>query len=293
MAGSTLSYAVVTPVRNEAENLVRLAAALKAQTVAPVEWVLVDNGSTDDTPATARTLAAATDSIRVVNAGSDGDTARGGPIVRAFETGLTALTAATEIVVKLDADVSVEPDHFERLLEAFADDPVLGLASGAAWELEDGEWRQRFNTGSSVWGAARAYRRACLEDVRPLEEQMGWDGIDELKAQAHGWTTRTLQELPFRHHRAEGARDGSRWRAWAARGSASHYMGYRAWYLVARALHHARSERAALGLIWGFLVAALTRRPVCADAEIRTRLRREQTFRNARARRREAVGAGR
>ena len=196
-------------------------------------------------------------------------------------------------MVKLDADVSFEADHFERLLAAFADDPRLGIASGAAWELEDGEWRQRFNTGSSVWGAARAYRRACLDDVRPLEAQMGWDGIDELKAHAHGWTTRTLQELPFRHHRAEGERDGSRWRAWAARGRASHYMGYRAWYLVARAFHHARAERAALGLIWGYAAAVVTRRPVCADAELRVRLRSEQTLRNARARRREAVGAGR
>jgi hypothetical protein len=122
---------------------------------------------------------------------------------------------------------------------------------------------------------------------------MGWDGIDELKAQLRGWTTRTIPELPFKHHRPEGARDGSRWRAWSARGRAAHYMGYRAWYLVARALHHARSEWGALGMIWGYLAEAAARRPVCADAEVRSRLRSEQSLRNLRTRRREAVGAGR
>lgn len=290
---ATLRYAVVTPVRNEAGNLERLAASLAVQTVLPARWVIVDTGSTDGTAGVATSLAETCAWIEVVSSGAPGETARGGPIVRAFEAGVAALAETVDVVVKVDADVSFEHDHFERLLGAFAADPGLGIASGAAWELEDGEWRQRFNTGSSVWGAARAYRRACLDAVLPLEEQMGWDGIDELKAHAHGWTTRTLQDLPFRHHRAEGARDGSRWRAWTARGRASHYMGYRAWYLVARALHHARSEWGALGMIWGYLAEAAARRPVCADAEVRSRLRSEQSLRNLRTRRREAVGAGR
>ena len=286
-------YAVVTPVRNETANLERLAQCLAAQTVVPAQWVVVDTGSTDGTLATARALAAAQPSLTVIPAPEAGGTSRGGPIVRAFERGVAALERPVEIVVKLDADVSMDRDHFERLLAAFGADPALGIASGSAYELEDGEWRPRFNTGTSVWGAARAYRRECLEAVRPLEERMGWDGIDELKAQLAGWTTLTLRELPFKHHRAEGVRDGSRWKAWAARGDASHYMGYRAWYLVARAVHHARSEPAALGMIWGYLAASARRQPVCADAEVRSRLRSEQSIRSLRARRREALGTGR
>jgi glycosyltransferase involved in cell wall biosynthesis len=293
MEAAVQRYAVVTPVRNEVMNLKRLARCLAAQTIVPAQWVVVDTGSTDGTLPTARSLAAAQPWVAAVEAPEAGGATRGGPIVRAFERGVATLDADVEIVVKLDADVSVDADYFERLLAAFGEDPTLGIASGTAYELERGEWRPRFNTGTSVWGAARAYRRECLAAVSPLEERMGWDGIDELKAQLRGWTTRTDPELPFRHHRAEGARDGSRWRAWSARGRASHYMGYRPWYLVARALHHTRSEAAALGMIWGYLAAAVTRRPVCADAEVRTRLRSDQRLRNLRARRREALGAGR
>lgn len=291
MAEPPLAYAVITPVLNEADNLRRLATCLAAQSIRPSRWVLVDTGSTDGTLELAEQLAREQEWISLVVQSGTGSTERGGPIVRAFETGLTHLGSAPDIVVKLDADISMGSQYFERLLGAFIEQPTLGIASGAAQELEDGEWRPRYNTGASVWGAARAYRTACLEDVRPLEEHMGWDGIDELKARVHGWTTATLADLPFRHHRPEGARDGSAWKAWAARGRASHYMGYRSWYLVARTLHHARSDRAAVGMIWGYADALVRRLPVCADAEVRGRLRQEQSLRHLRARRREAVGA--
>ena len=90
---------------------------------------------------------------------------RGAPIVRALHAGLDSLDLEPDVVVNVDADVTMEPDYFERLLDAFARDPSLGIASGSAWELNDGVWRQRFVTGGTVWGATRAYRWGCLQDV--------------------------------------------------------------------------------------------------------------------------------
>ena len=293
MPAPNMRYAVVTPARNEAWNLARLAGSLAEQTVPPARWIVVDTGSTDKTEEVVRSLMREYDFTRLVVARDDEPSKRGAPIVRGFHHGLASLETTADVVVKVDADVSFEPDHFERLLAAFAADEALGIASGNAQELERGAWRARHNTGSSVWGAARAYRRACLDDVLPLEESMGWDGIDELKAQLRGWQTRTLVDLPFRHHRAEGARDGRRWKAWTARGRASHYMGYRSWYLLLRTVHHARTEPAALAMIWGYAAAAVRRRPVCPDPIVRAQLRREQSIRNLRARRRDALGASR
>jgi asparagine synthase (glutamine-hydrolysing) len=284
-------YAVVTPVRDDAENLERLATSLQAQTIAPSEWVIVDNGSADNTLDVARGLAARHDWVKVVEAPEGERSVRGGPITRAFHKGLDALGERPSVVVKVDADISFEPDHFERLLAAFAADERLGIASGTCHELEAGVWRPRFNTGGSVWGAARAYRRDCLERVLPLEESMGWDGIDELKARLAGWETRTFAELTFRHHRGEGERDGRRWKAWTARGRAAHFMGYRSWYLTLRALHHSRSEPAALAMVWGYGAAALSGQKVCADPAVREELRRTQNVRSLTTRRREAVGA--
>jgi glycosyltransferase involved in cell wall biosynthesis len=284
-----LSYAVVTPVRDEVENLGRLAAALTAQRLRPRAWVIVDTGSTDETPSAAAGLAAAP-WITTFSLEGEASLERGGPIVRAFEAGLESLGDCPDVIVKLDADLSFEPGYFEGLLSRFAENPRLGMASGTCYELEREEWRQRHVTGTTVWGAARAYRRECLEDVLPLEQRMGWDGVDEFRANARGWTTKVFDDLPFRHHRREGLRDGSARRARFAQGQAARYLGYRFWYLVLRALWNARREPAAIAMIQGYVVAALRRGPRLVDAEARSYLRRQQSLRTLPLRAAEAIG---
>src|SRR5256712_11037448 len=97
------------------------------------------------------------------------------------------------------------------------------------------------------------WRRACVGQVLPLEERLGWDGVDELKAATLGWRTRSLRKPVFYHHRAFAARErGARWRAWAATGETAHYLGSRTSYVFLRTFHHARRERAALGLFLGY-----------------------------------------
>jgi glycosyltransferase involved in cell wall biosynthesis len=285
-----VTYAVLTPVRDEAEELPRLAESLGRQTVPPALWLLIENGSSDDTLEVARRLEAEHGWIRVLVAPAGPPKQRGAPVVRALHAGLEVLERY-DVVAKVDADVSLPAHYFERLLAAFAADPALGLASGECWEPGGrGErgWRHRPVTDTHVWGAARGYRWECLQDVLPLDERMGWDGIDQLRALTRGWTVARIPDLAFRHHRQEGARDASRRRVWAAQGSAAHYMGYRGSYVLLRTLHRARRERAAAAILVAYLAAALRREPRCPDVEVRRLLRRRQRARHLLRRAREA-----
>ena len=287
----SLTYAVVTPARNEADALPRLADALARQTRLPSRWVIVENGSSDGTVAVAESIVARHAWAQLLRLPLAGPRERGAPIVRALELGFASFVDEPDVVANVDADVTFDPDYFERLLSEFERHRALGIASGSAWELtEGGVWRQRFVTGGTVWGATRAYRWACLQQVRPLEPRHGWDGIDQLKARAHGWETRTLTDLRFDHHRAEGSVDGSRWAHWYLNGQTAHYMGYRTWYLMARATHNLRRDPAAVGLVCGFVAAALRRAPRLGDARARSVLRDDQSLRNLLQRRREALG---
>jgi hypothetical protein len=195
--------------------------------------------------------------------------------VIAFNAGIEALEGPADLVLKLDADVSVEPDYFERLLETFAAEPKLGIAGGVCLELEDGRWMPQHVTAGHVRGAVRAYRWECFQAVTPLVERLGWDGIDEVKARTLGWETRSLPGLEFRHHRRLGSRDGRR-RAWAGQGEAAFYMGYRPSYLLLRTLLHMRRDRAAAFMTFGFARSWLRREPRHADADVVRRLRAEQ-----------------
>jgi glycosyltransferase involved in cell wall biosynthesis len=290
-----LTYALITPARDEAANLRRLADSLLAQTHEPVAWIVVDDGSSDDTAVVVRRLAADQPWIKLME--SPGVRTHSGALTKgrgagrdivAFNAGVATLESSPDIVLKLDADVSFEPDFFARLIAEFEADPSLGIASGECYELEAGVWRLQPVTGSHARGATRAYRWACFDQVQPLEERLGWDAIDELKANELGWRTASIANLPFWHHRPLGQRDGRVVMKWARMGEAAHYLGYRFSYLLLRALHRSRREPAAVGMVWGYCAAALRGEPRYSDAAVRNRLRERQRLRHLSLRAREA-----
>jgi hypothetical protein len=257
----------------------------------PTSWIIVDNGSDDETIAVAEGLARSHPWVRVISVPGETRPVPGAPIVRAFHAGLVELQPCPEIVVKLDADTSMDDQHFEHLSAAFVHDSSLGIASGTCLELdEDGIWRGIPVTGGHVRGAVRAYRRECLVQVLPLEERVGWDGIDELKASVLGWKTLMFADLAFYHHRALGSRDAGRGARWRAQGNAAHFMGYRFGYLVLRSLHHARRDPHALSMISSYLAASLRREERYGDPAVLAYLRKRQSVRFLRDRAREALG---
>lgn len=294
-----LRYAAITPARNEAENLRRLGACLIRQELRPRLWVVVDDGSTDESVEVVKELAA--EHAWIVSIASPGVSARSGPLhdgrvrgrdVIAFNAGLEYTRAhlgSTDVVLKLDADISFEDRFFTRLLEEFVADEKLGITGATCYELEDGEWISQHVTGGTVRGATRAYRWACLPDVMPLEEQLGWDAIDEVKARLAGWSTRSIADLPFFHHRPVGSRDGAR-RSWESQGTAAYFIGYRPSYLVLRSLFQSRRDPRALAMILGYLREVRARAPQCSDTRVRDYLRDQQRLMRLTFRAREALG---
>ena len=276
-----LRYAVATPARNEEGNLPRLAAALAAQTQPPTEWIVVDDGSTDATPEILAELAKEHPWIKrlartetdatAINAGR-----RQARDLDGFRRGVGALTEPYDVVIKIDADVSVEPDFGAQLMAGFEAEPELALASGTCYEDEDGTWVRRTKADTTVWGATRAYRADVVDILMGLEPFMGWDGLDEIQVQLRGLTTKTFVDLPFKHHRPEGGRELTSLHQGEALGRASYYMGYRPTYLAMRALYRARREPAALAMLWGYAAAAARRDRRCPDAAVVRTLRERQ-----------------
>ena len=225
MAGALPTYAVVTPVRDEADHFARTAESIVSQTHRPQQWVVVDDGSTDGTREVAERYAAAHDWIDVISAEGAHERARGAPIVRAFQRGCDALREQPEVVVKLDGDLFLPPHYFEWVAETFARDPRAGIVGGVALIPEDGRWVPERGNVLNVNGVAKAYRVACLDEIGGLRPSMGWDGIDEYGARARGWHVRVLTELTLLHYRPRGSKQNplkARWEE--GRGNA--YMGY-------------------------------------------------------------------
>ena len=204
-----LTYAIVTPARNERENLKRLAGSIIGQDHRPTSWIIVDDGSDDGMDAVARELALSHDWIFVTGTGEAADDLatgrRRGRDLLAFRKGLSVLPAPVDVFVKVDADTSFDQEYFARLLEHFQVQPDLGIAGGSCYELVDGAWQRIKVSGSHPRGASRAYRWTLLDDVFALEPELGWDGVDEVMAELRGYRTAGILDLGFRHHRKVGS----------------------------------------------------------------------------------------
>lgn len=285
------SYVAITPARNEVDNLRRLADALQCQTVAPEEWIIVENGSTDGTLELARELQRRIPYVRVVQMSGEERYDRGRAYIRVVHAGVEVISGSPDVVVKLDADVGFAPDFFERILEAFAADPWLGVTSGSCWEHDGVEWRQRSIRGAHVWGPTRAYRWPECAFLFPLDESLGYAAVDETKAMLAGWRTGTQHDLRFDHHRPEGMAESSRGSAWRLEGEAAYYLGYRPSYLLARAGYRMLGDRHAAAIVGGYWHARANRETRLADHAVRDKLRESQRLRHVASRARISLRA--
>jgi glycosyltransferase involved in cell wall biosynthesis len=274
-------YAVVTPVKNEAEHLELTLRSVCAQTHRPAQWVIVDDGSTDGTLELARRWAAREPGISVVEAGGvSAERARGGRVVLAFERGRARLTAPHDIVVKLDGDIELPPGYFAGVAATFAADPAAGIVGGLVLvPRRGGGWALDRVGRHTVHGAVKAYRVSCLDSFGGLRASMGWDGIDEYGAKARGWKVIPLPELRVRHHAARGSKQHW-WRARLEEGRGAHYMGYLPAFVLVRAAYRMIVESPPLfggiALLAGWMLAALGRAPVVDDPAAVAALREEQ-----------------
>jgi poly-beta-1,6-N-acetyl-D-glucosamine synthase len=272
------AYAAITPVRDEARHFARTAEALIAQTHRPLQWIVVDDGSSDGTFDIASRYAAEHDWITVVRARASGRRERGAPIVRAFNQGLASLKTRPEFVVKLDGDLFFPSHYFAWVAAAFRVDPRAGVVGGVVFINQGGEWIYERMDRRTVHGAIKSYRYDCLDDIGGLHESMGWDGIDEYGARARGWSVHVLSELDVLHYKTRGS--AQPWlRARWEEGRGAHYMGYRVKAVALRAGYRMLVEHPpilgglalAVGFCWYSLIGAPQAEPIA-----RRQLRAEQ-----------------
>ena len=276
-AGS-VKYAVITPVRDEAEFIEKTLYSMVRQTVRPTEWVIVDDGSTDQTPEMVAGYAAGHPWLSLVRRADRGARQRGKGVVEAFYAGYETLTADYDFIVKLDGDLSFEPDYFESLLREFAASPRLGIAGGGVYERLDGHnWVLRA-ARDHVRGPTKVYRRACFEEIGGLVPALGWDGVDEWKARSLGWEVRSFLDLKVLHYRVTGSATGSL-KSRLEEGYGAYYMGYHPLFLIARGIQHMSSRpylTGGMAMIVGFFIAPIRRKERLQDTSVIRYVRRTQ-----------------
>lgn len=199
------SYVLVTPARNEAQFIESTIQSVLKQTVRPLKWVIVDDGSTDGTDLIVRKSIQDHPWIELVQMPARNRRHFSGK-VKAFNAGYERLKDMKFAVIgNLDGDVSFEDDYFQFLLAKFAEDPQLGVA-GTPFREGSFQYDYRFTSIEHVSGPCQLFKRQCFEDIGGYvpREIGGIDLVAVLTARMHGWQTRTFPEKPYVHQRQMG-----------------------------------------------------------------------------------------
>ena len=124
-------YVVITPVRNEESYLPLTIESVTRQSIFPLEWVIVNDGSTDRTGRIIDEYAHQFSWIRTVHRPDRGFRSNGGGVMEAFNAGYAALSCrAWDFIVKLDGDLEFETDYFKKCFQRFEKEPQLGVGGG-------------------------------------------------------------------------------------------------------------------------------------------------------------------
>jgi poly-beta-1,6-N-acetyl-D-glucosamine synthase len=204
---TSLSYVLITPSRNEARFIEETLKSVVAQTILPLKWVIVNDGSTDATGEIVGKYAAQHSWIELVNRPVRKERHFAAK-VEAFNTGLERVRQLPfQIICNLDADVSLDRDHFSFLLSKFSQDDRLGVA-GTVFQEPDGynSGRDSFEGQTYVSGQCQVFRRQCFEEIRGYvpSKAGGIDWMAVTTARMVGWNTRSFREKCFLHYRPLG-----------------------------------------------------------------------------------------
>jgi biofilm PGA synthesis N-glycosyltransferase PgaC len=274
-------YIVISPVRNEAAHLPGTIQSIASQSIAPAQWIIVDDGSTDETPAILANASKQYPWITIITRADRGARKPGGGVIEAFYDGFAKIADSNwDFIVKLDGDVSFERDYFERCFAAFAGDATLGIAGGLVCNLKNGSLvaESTIDPEFHVRGATKIYRRPCWDQLGELIRAPGWDTLDELKANMLNWKTRTLRDIQLIHHRPAGSKDGT-WTNWVKNGRANYIVGYHPLFMVlkaARRLFKRPYGIQSAGLLVGFFGGYIKCVPQIPDRELIVYVQKQQ-----------------
>lgn len=255
-------YVVISPVKNEEAHVEATLRSVVAQTLRPYQWVIVDDGSSDRTSEIIEKYARRYDWIQVLRRDNASSRQPGAAVIHAFTAGFEAIESAPyDFVVKLDCDVDLPANYFEFLVDRFAEDPSLGIASGVYLEQEQGEWTLVPMPSYHAAGASKMMRADCFRQIGGFVKSRGWDTVDEIRAQVLGWKTRHFTELEFHHLKREGSGIGS-FATNVMHGEVYYLTGGGVLFFLLKVLHRMVSEKpyisGGLALLWGYVKSALS-----------------------------------
>lgn len=276
-----MNYALITPARNEEDKIAKTIEAVAAQTLPPIRWIIVDDGSTDRTADIAEEYASRYPWITVFRRPLRTERSFAGK-AHAVNAGLERLLSLDfEVVGNLDADVTFDPDYFEFLMGKFAANPELGVAGTPFTQDGYDSSKDSFEGENYVAGPCQLFRLSCFREIGGYvpNHAGGVDWIAVMTARMKGWQVKAFPEKRFHHHRAMGTAERKPLSALYSYGEKDYYLGGSPLWQIFRVTYRMAKPPYVLGglaLLFGYTSAALRRTPRAVSPDLMRFHRQDQ-----------------
>jgi len=275
-------YLLISPCRDEAQYMRQTLDTVVAQTALPEKWIIVDDGSTDDTPEILAGYAAKHSWITIVTRSNRGHRAVGPGVVDAFYAGYQTINPSDfEFVCKLDLDLRLPPKYFEILMQRMHANPRIATCSGKAYVEKGTRLVNEGHGDETSLGMTKFYRVSAFTAVGGFVREVMWDGIDCHRCRMIGLIACSWDdpELRFVHLRPMGSSQQSIYVGRMRHGYGQYFMGTGFLYILASAIKKIPEKQFLLGavaMMWGWIKSALQQQPRYNDPDFRKFLRAYQ-----------------
>jgi biofilm PGA synthesis N-glycosyltransferase PgaC len=273
-------YVLITPARNEAQFIELTIRSVLSQTVLPLKWIIVSDGSTDGTDEIVSKYITNRPWIELLRMPERRERHFAGKVY-AFNAGYARVKELSyDIIGNLDGDITFDKDYLAILLSKFADNPRLGVG-GTPYEERNTQYDYRFASIEHVPGACQLFRRKCFEEIGGYAPLKGGtiDSIAVMTARMKGWDTRTFTDKLCRHHRESGTAQSGALTARFRRGAKGYAVGNHPVWELFRAVYQMTRRPYIVGglaLLSGYVWSLIRRRERPVSLELVAFHRQEQ-----------------
>jgi poly-beta-1,6-N-acetyl-D-glucosamine synthase len=275
-------YCLISPCRDEAKYARITIESVLDQTELPALWVIVDDGSRDETPEILAEYAAKYPWIKIVTRTDRGERLLGSGVMEAFYDGAKEVDLTQfDYLCKLDLDLDLPRRYFETLMNQMEADERLGALSGKPYFTKDNQAISEKCGDEHAVGMSKFYRVEAWQQIGGFVKFLMWDGIDTHRCRMKGWKAASLdgENLRFIHLRPMGSSHKSWITGRVRHGIGQWFMGTHWAYMLASAIFRMTRPPLLMGgsaMLWGYVKGLFTGAPRYDDPEFRKFLRAYQ-----------------
>lgn len=277
-------YVIISPCRDEAGFMRKTLDSVVKQSITPALWVIVDDGSTDETPDILVEYAGKYDFITVVTRTDRGCRSVGPGVIDAFYEGYQTISIDDfDFICKLDLDLIIPSGYFAELMGRMEENLRIGTCSGKPYytDTKTGELVSEYCGDENAIGASKFYRVSCFRQIGGFVRQVMWDGIDGHRCRFLGWIACSWDEptLRFIHLRPMGSSQKGIITGRFRHGFGQYFMGTGFIYTTVAAIYRMARPPFVIGglaMWWGYFRSWIRNDAQYDDSELRAFIRRFQ-----------------